>query len=110
MQNTVDLSTLQFGDPLLLWLLVVPALLLLLWGWQVVSRRRDARRLLVTRQVPRRERFPVFGSTLFWLFLTGALVFLIAALAQPKVVASFVRTGGADIVVLLDGSASMHVK
>jgi Ca-activated chloride channel family protein len=110
MFTTLDLQTLQFEDPLLLWLLVAPAGLLLLWMWRLSSRRRDARRLYAARQVPRRERFPLFGSALFWLLLLLATSFLIGALAQPKVVASFVRTGGADIVVLLDGSASMHVK
>ena len=106
----IDLDTLQFGDPRVLWLLLVPAVLLLLWLRQLAVRRLDARRLKAARQVPTRERFPVFGNALFWLFLTLATTFLIVALAQPRVVASFIRTGGADIVILLDGSASMHVK
>ena len=110
MFTSLDLETLQFEDPRLLWLLVVPGLLLLFWVWQLAARRRDARRLAGTRQVPRRERFPFFGNAFFWLFLILSTTFLIGALAQPKVVASFVRTGGADIVVLLDGSASMYVK
>lgn len=106
----LDLETLQFTEPLFLWLLAVPALLLLLWGRQLYVRGRDARRLAGSRQVPFRERFPLFGNAFFWLFLIAANGLLIVALAQPKVVASFVRTGGADIVVLLDGSASMYVK
>jgi Ca-activated chloride channel homolog len=106
----LDLETLQFGEPLFLWLLAVPVLLVLLWARQLYLRRRDTARLSAGRQVPRRERFPIFGSALFWLSLIAATAFLIVALAQPRVVASFVRTGGADIVVLLDGSASMYVK
>ena len=42
------------------------------------------------------------------LILATALV--ITALARPGVVASLVRTGGVDLVILLDGSASMHVR
>jgi Ca-activated chloride channel family protein len=108
--TALDLDTLQFGDPRVLWLLLLPAVLLLAWARQVIVRRRDARRLRATRQVPTHERFPFFGASLFWLFVTLATTLLIVALAQPRVVASFIRTGGADIVILLDGSASMHVK
>jgi Ca-activated chloride channel homolog len=110
MFTAIDFDTLQFGDPRILWLLAVPALLVVLWLWRLGVRRRDARRLAMTRQVPQRERFPVFGNALFWLFLILSTALLVGALAQPKVVASFIRTGGSDIVVLLDGSASMHVK
>lgn len=110
MVELFDPSTLQFGEPALLWLLAAPALLALLWAWQIVSRRRDARRLAAARQVPRRERFPAFGGLLFWGFSIVAITCLVLALAQPRVIASFVRTGGADIVVLLDGSASMYVQ
>ena len=106
----IDFETLEFGDPRFLWLLAVPALLTLLWAWQLAVRRRDARRLAAARQVPRRERFPILGNALFWLLLIAATAFLLVGLAQPRVVASFVRTGGADIVVLLDGSASMYVR
>jgi Ca-activated chloride channel family protein len=103
-------ATLQFGEPRLLWLLVVPAVLLVLLGRRVVTRRRDARRLAAVRQVPVRERFPVLGDSLFWLCAILATALMIAALAQPRVVASTVRRAGVDIVVLLDASASMHVR
>ena len=102
-------ESLQFGEPQLLWLLVVPCLLLLLLGRQVVVRRRDVRRMSQTRQVPVRVRFPLFGDALFWLCGILAVALLVAALAQPSVVASMVRRSGVDLVVLLDGSASMHV-
>ena len=104
-----DPETLQFAEPRLLWLLLVPVLLLVLWMRQLLLRRRDAARMAAAREVPRRERFPRLGDALFWLCLIAATALLVMALAQPKVVASFVRTGGADIVILLDGSASMHV-
>jgi Ca-activated chloride channel family protein len=105
----IDINTLQFADPLVLWLLVLPAVLLVLLARQVIVRRRDARRLMAVRQVPVRERFPVLGDALFWLCAIVATALLIVALAQPRVVASTVRRAGVDVVVLLDGSASMHV-
>jgi Ca-activated chloride channel family protein len=99
----------QFGEPRFLWLLVVPALLLLLWGRRLRLHRRDARRFATSRHVPVRERFPLFGDALFWLTTIVATGLLVVALAQPRVVASTVRTSGVDLVIVLDGSASMHV-
>jgi Ca-activated chloride channel family protein len=66
--------------------------------------------MLAARLTPYRERFGRIGDAPFWLGLTISAVFLIFALAKPQVVAAFVRTNGADIVVLLDSSASMHVE
>lgn len=106
----LDLSTVQFAQPELLWLLVCPAILLLLLARSVAVRRRDATRLRTARQIPVRERFPILGDSLVWLCTILALSALIVALAQPQVVASTVRRAGVDIVVLLDGSASMHVR
>jgi Ca-activated chloride channel homolog len=110
MLSTVDPSTLQFAEPTLLWLLVLPALLLMLLVRQVAVRRRDARRLASTRQVPVRERFSVWSDALFWTSAIMATALLFIALAQPRIVASSVRRAGVDLVVLLDGSASMHVR
>jgi Ca-activated chloride channel homolog len=106
----IDLSTLQFGEPRLLWLLVVPVVLSALLVRQVIVRRRDARRLAAMRQVPVRERFPLWADAVFWACAIAATGLLFVALAQPRVVASTVRRAGVDIVVLLDGSASMHVR
>jgi Ca-activated chloride channel family protein len=103
-------DTLQFGDPQLLWLLLVPALLALLWVRLVLARRRDAGRLTAARQTPVGERFPLLGDAPFWLCGILTVALLVLALAQPAVIASFVRRAGIDIVVLLDGSASMHVR
>jgi Ca-activated chloride channel family protein len=105
-----DWSTLQFAEPRLLWLLVLPGVLLVLLVRQVIVRRRDGRRLAEARQVPVRERFPVIADALFWLSVIAATALLCVALAQPRVVASSVRRAGVDMVVLLDASASMHVR
>ncbi len=107
---SISLDTFQFAEPALLWLLVVPAVLLVLWVRLVVAGQRDRARLRAWRLTPVRERFGLIGEAPFWLALTLAIALLIVSLAQPQVVASFVRTGGADIVVLLDSSASMHVE
>jgi Ca-activated chloride channel family protein len=66
--------------------------------------------MLTARLTPYRERFGRIGDAPFWLGLMLAATLLVIGLAQPQVVASFVRTNGADIVVLLDSSASMHVE
>ncbi len=107
--RSISPDTFQFAEPQLLWLLVVPVLLLALWVRLLFGSRRDRSRLLATRLTPYRERFARVGEAPFWLGLTLASTLLILGLARPQVVASFVRTSGADIVVLLDSSASMHV-
>lgn len=99
----------QFGEPRFLWLLVAPALLLLLWVRQVMLHRHDARRFAISRHVPVQERFPLIGDALFWLSTIAATALLVTALAEPRMVSSLVHTGGADLVIVLDGSASMHV-
>ena len=110
MQPFANPETIQFADPQWLWLLLVPAVLLAVWVRQLGQRRRDARRLAAARRVPVKERLPFFGDTIFSLCLIGATALLIVALARPGVVISMVRKGGVDIVVLLDGSASMHTR
>ena len=85
----------QFGEPILLWLLVVPAALLVLWVRECAARRADARRFGERRQVPVRERLPVFGEALSSLCVILAVAVLVFAVARPRVVTSLVRTGGA---------------
>ena len=109
MRTFIDIGTLQFGEPRFLWLLIVPALLLLLWGRRLMLHRRDARRFATTRHVPVRERFPLVGDALFSLCAIVTIGLLVSALAGPRVVSSLVRTSGVDLVIVLDGSASMHV-
>lgn len=99
----------RFGAPEYLPLLAVPAVLLVVWLWQLWRRRRDVAALRQRRVTPVRERVPLFGDLLAWLCLIAALALTLAAVARPQSVISIVRTAGVDIVVLQDGSASMHV-
>jgi Ca-activated chloride channel family protein len=99
-----------FGAPQFLWLLAVPAAFLLLWVWRFWRRLLDLRRLRARRSVPFHERFGLGGDLWFWLFLTLSIAALAIALARPRGVTTVVNRAGLDIVVLQDGSASMHVK
>jgi Ca-activated chloride channel family protein len=103
----IDLASVRFADPLYLWLLVIPAALLVAWIYQFSTRRRDARQFRQHRRLPVRERFPIFGGLAFWFCLIGATALTILALARPTAAVSLVRTAGVDLVVLQDGSASM---
>ena len=109
MLTGIDFSSFGFGEPLYLWLLVAPAILLSLWTWHVLRRRRDARRYVRERVLPARERYAVMGDLAFWFCLIIAVSFCIVALARPQARVTVVRTGGADFVILQDGSASMYV-
>lgn len=100
----------NFGAPGYLPLVAVPGVLLLLWLWQVARRRADARAFLQGRRVPVNERVPFFGELLFWLCLLLAAIASVLALARPQAVTSLIRTAGVDLVILQDGSASMHVQ
>ena len=106
----IDFESLQFGEPLYLWLLVAPALLFVLWCWQLVRRRSDARKYRAARLVPVRERFSAVGDHAFWLALIAALSLTILALSRPQGVTAIVRSPGVDIVLLMDGSTSMRVR
>ena len=105
----LDFDTLSFGTPLYLWLLVIPAVLLMFWGVQIVRRRADARRLRRVRVLPVRERFSAVGDLGFWLFVIVAASACIVALAGPRARIAAVRSASADVVILQDGSASMYV-
>ena len=105
----VDLGTVSFAEPLYLWLLTAPAALVAVLAWQVLRRRRDARRLGRERLIPVAERHPLVGDLAFWLGLSLATACCILALARPVARISTMRIASADIVILLDGSASMHV-
>ena len=48
----VDFTTVRFEDPQFLWLLLAPAVLLVLWFWQAARRRGDARRYAHRRTLP----------------------------------------------------------
>lgn len=100
---------LQFGAPHFLWLLIAPALLLVALVYRLVRRWADLRNLREHRSIPIRERFGVAGDLPFWFCVILAATSLIAAVARPQGVTTVVGRAGVDIVVLQDGSASMHV-
>ena len=41
MVTGIDFNTLTFGERLYLWLLLAPAILLVVWAWRVFRRRAD---------------------------------------------------------------------
>jgi len=102
-------DTFGFAEPAYLWLLVMPALLLLVWGWDLLRRRADAKRYAETQVLARRERYSAAGDLPFWLCVVIAAGLCITALARPHVRVWVPGTAGADFVILQDGSASMHV-
>jgi len=104
----LDFKSLSVAQPLYLWLLVLPAALLLLVFWRLVQRRVDVRRSTNTRLIPVRARYAWIGDLGFWLMVVLATSLCILALAQPQAKIATVKRGGADFVVLLDGSASMY--
>src|SRR3954468_12183261 len=98
MVTGIDFSTLTFGDPLYLWLLAVPGVLLVLWIVQVTRRRRDAKLYQATRVVPMREKFTWAGDLAFWLSLILATSSCVVALARPQARVTIIRKAGADLV------------
>src|SRR5690348_13103068 len=104
----VDFTTFRFAQPLYLWLLAAPGLLLVLCFWQVVRRRSDTERWVRDRMVPVSERYRFIGDLAFWICVIFASSLCIAALARPEALISAVRNNSADIVLLQDGSASMY--
>ncbi len=108
MLKGIDLNSLRFASPEYLWLLIAPAVLLVVWGWQLARRRRDTRRFRQHRRLPVRERFPIFGGLAFWFCLLLASASTIIALSRPTAAVALVRTAGVDLIVLQDGSASMR--
>lgn len=106
----IDFTRFGFGEPIYLWLLVAPAMLLLLWMWQVLRRRADARDGVRERLLPVRERYTSIGDLPFWLCLLIAVSLCIVAVARPHTRLWVAGTAGADFVILLDGSASMYIR
>ena len=105
----ITLETLRFESPAMLWLLAIPLALGALWIWRLVRRRADVRRLRAARVLPVRERFSVAGDLAFWLPVLIAATLCIIAVAKPQARITAVRRASADIVILQDASASMHV-
>ena len=98
-----------FAEPVYLWLLVIPALLLIIWGWDLLRRRADAKRYARTQLLAGRERYSAAGDLPFWLCVVIAAGLCITALARPHVRVEVPGTAGADFVILQDASASMYV-
>jgi von Willebrand factor type A domain-containing protein len=109
MLTGIDYDSLSFGEPTFLWLLLAPAVLMVLWGWQVLRRRADARRYRQRRLTPVDEHFTMVGDLAFWFCLLLAACSCIVALARPQARTSVVRRASADFVLLQDGSSSMYV-
>jgi Ca-activated chloride channel family protein len=105
----VDPETFRFESPALLWLLAIPFGLGILWMWRMVRRRADVHRLTAARVLPVRERYSLSGDLAFWLAVLVAAALGIVAIAKPQARVSAVRRASADIVLLQDASASMHV-
>jgi hypothetical protein len=106
----LDPGSIQFGEPLFLWLQLLPAALVLLWVRHCLQRRRDARVFRLRHRAPIDEAISTAGPLPFWGCLIMALALILAALSQPRAVVRLTHTAGADIVVLQDGSASMYVR
>jgi hypothetical protein len=108
MLEHIDKGTFGFAEPLYLWLLILPTVLLAIWIWRVLRRHADLRKYSRQRIVPGRERHGVLGDLAFWSCLLVAAALCIVALARPQARVLVDRTG-IDIVILQDASASMYV-
>ena len=105
----IDLESFRFEFPVYLWLLAIPGALLAVLVWRIARRRADVGRFVASRRLPMRERFTMAGELTFWLAVLLASSLCIAAVARPQARTGSVRQASADVVVLLDGSASMYV-
>ena len=106
---TIDFESFRFASPVYLWLLVIPAVLLFVWGWRVVRRRANVRRLAARRVMPVHQRFGPVGDLAFWACVLVAAALCIGAIARPQARVSSFRKASADVVILQDASASMYV-
>jgi Ca-activated chloride channel family protein len=106
----ISLDSLLLGEPAYAWLLVVPGLLLPVCVWQIARRRRDVRQFRHGRHLPAPGRMAFFGAWLFWLGVVLALGAATLALSRPQAAVAGAHTAGIDVIVLQDGSASMHVR
>jgi hypothetical protein len=102
--------TIQLADPAYAWLLAIVAVLTALIARKGILWRRDARAMRRRRLVPVPERISLLGPWPFWVLVLGALTLSILALARPQARTARSQTASIDLIVLQDGSASMHVR
>ena len=98
-----------FVYPILLWLLVFPAIFLALWLVLSVRRIIDVRSYQTQRIVPLQEKLPLVGNLGFWFFLILSCACIIVAIARPQALVDKYESSAVDFIVLLDGSTSMRV-
>jgi Ca-activated chloride channel family protein len=103
-------STIELAEPSYAWLLAVVAALTVLVARKAVLWHRDVRAMRSRRVVPGPERLRRLGPWPFWSLVLGALTLSVLALARPQVKTARPHTPGIDLIVLQDGSASMHVR
>ena len=103
------MSAIRFVEPGFLWLLSLPAILLVALVYQLLRRRQTVRRLRGQRTVPVHEHFTFAGSLSFWFMVVVASALVVVAIARPQVLMSVTQSAGVDVVVLQDGSTSMRV-
>jgi Ca-activated chloride channel family protein len=103
------MMTIAFGDARMLWWLLAPGVLFVLWVWRLGRRSIDLKRLRARRVVPVRERFDGGAEMLSWLLLILAVAVLIVAVARPGLPTTLPQRAGLDVIVLQDASASMRV-
>ena len=104
------MNELVFVEPRMLWLLAVPAALIIVWVWQASLRVVQIRRMGRRRTVPVAERFRTIGDLPAWLAIVLASAALLMATARPSARTSIPRRAGLDVIVLQDASASMSVE
>jgi Ca-activated chloride channel homolog len=105
----IDVSTIRFAAPEYLWLLIAPGIVFLGWIWLATQRHRHARTFRARASAPVRAPLTRLGGLLAWLPIPVAAALTILAVARPQASVTSVRTAGVDMIVLQDGSASMHV-
>ena len=106
----MDPKNLSFLEPVYLKLLFVPVVLFFFWLWRFWQRRKGIARYLKARTVPLREKYLLAGQWAFWLSILLALTASILALSRPAKTLYVKDTTSIDIIVVMDGSASMRVR
>ncbi|MEJ0040303.1 MAG: vWA domain-containing protein [Gammaproteobacteria bacterium] len=104
----VDFESFRFATRGYLVLLAVPALLAVLWLWRFLRYRAEVRRFRAAQGARAHPRFAAVGELAFWFCAIVASTLCILALARPQGSVKSATPAGVDLVVLLDGSASMY--